>query len=40
MSVACLVRLGHANAWSYPWSVFASAFDEASEAASGGRRRD
>lgn len=33
MSVASLVRLGHANAWGYPWSVFANAMREANEAA-------
>ncbi len=31
-SVACLVRQGHALAWDYPWGVFASAMEEASEA--------
>ena len=32
-SVAGLVRQGHAEAWRYPWGVFASAVEEAVAAA-------
>jgi len=30
-SVAGIIRLGHANAWNYPWGVFVSAIEEAGE---------
>ena len=35
MSVATLVRCGHANAWDYPLGVFIAAADELKEAGNG-----
>ena len=37
MSVATLIRCGHANAWDYPLGVFLAAADELKEAGSGTR---
>lgn len=28
-----MIRLGHANAWDYPWRVFVAAVEEASDSA-------